>query len=505
LGANALNGVINVVTKDPRDQLGLTMIGGGGSQGMNKEYLGYAFADDKLRLRISGEHERSDGFSSGGSWLRALDDGYGVGRMGLHAIYEPRPADTYTFSAGSNVLENGFPPTPMVLSAERQAGSQANYALGRWTHRVAPGNSFEITGYFNDFWVSPGAKAIDYRYQQYALQYGHTLKLNERHTLTWGVDTRLDYLDSTGSDPFMLTHGVVTSGMVGAYLQDQWRLAARWTLHVGGRIDYDTYGGFQPSGRAALSYQLSEHQSLYGAVSRAFQTAPAGLRFVEIPLAEGLARVTADRDVGPMTLLAYEVGYRGRHFDRLDLSGNFFWHSYSDVTTLTPAPGPPGLMRMHVENSAAETLFGFEAEARYRATDALTLLGNYTYQAYDWKSPVPYHFTDTPTPPVHKFMLGARYDLLDNLHLSSHLYYVDAVRAPDPSFPLLARDIDQYFRLDLRAEYEFWNKRASLAVGVRNLLDDNHPESASSFLNNAEVPRMIYAELRIRFPVAGEH
>ncbi|MBU0638159.1 MAG: TonB-dependent receptor [Planctomycetes bacterium] len=499
-GANALNGVINIVTKDPKDQLGVTMTGGGGSRGANKEHLGYAFADDKLRLRISGEHEGSDGFTRGGSWLRSLDDGYGVGRMGLHAIYEPRPADTYTFSAGSSILKDGYPPTPMVLSAERQAGAQANYALGRWTHRVDAGNSYEITAYLNDFWSSAGAQAIDYRYQQYALQYGHTLKVNEQHTLTWGVDTRLDYFDATGADPFMLTRGVVTSGIAGLYLKDQWRLAPRWTLHAGGRVDYDSYGGFQPSGRVALSYELSEHQLLYGAVSRAFQMAPGAMRFLDLPLANGLARVTVDRDVGPMTLLAYELGYRGRHFDRLDLSGNFFWHTCSAVTTLTPYLGPPGLMHMNLENHGTDTLFGVEAEARYRVTDTLTLLGNYTYQEHGWRSAVPYHYTDMPTSPAHKFMVGARYDPLANLHLSSHLYFVDAVRAPDPAFPFVARDIGEYFRLDLQAEYEFWDKRASLAVGVRNLLDGHHPESATLFLNSAEVPRMIYAELRIRFP-----
>jgi outer membrane receptor protein involved in Fe transport len=103
------------------------------------------------------------------------------------------------------------------------------------------------------------------------------------------------------------------------------------------------------------------------------------------------------------------------------------------------------------------------------------------------------------SPPAQKFTIGARYDPLPDLHLSSHLYFVDAVQAPNPLFPLVSRDIDQYFRLDLRAEYEFWNKQAALAVGVRNLLDNQHAEGTTTFLNNAEVPRMVYVELRIRF------
>ena len=60
------------------------------------------------------------------------------------------------------------------------------------------------------------------------------------------------------------------------------------------------------------------------------------------------------------------------------------------------------------------------------------------------------------------------------------------------------RNVDPYVRLDLRAEYEFWKKRASVAVGVRNLLDSSHFEGGTRFLNNAEVPRMLYAEMRVR-------
>ena len=104
------------------------------------------------------------------------------------------------------------------------------------------------------------------------------------------------------------------------------------------------------------------------------------------------------------------------------------------------------------------------------------------------------------SPPKHKFMTGARYDLTTNLHLAAHLYYVDAVHAPNPSLPFLPLHISQYFKLDLQAEYEFWNKRASVAVGVKNLLDPEHPEGSTLFLNQAEVPRMVFAQLRVNFP-----
>jgi iron complex outermembrane receptor protein len=330
-----------------------------------------------------------------------------------------------------------------------------------------------------------------------ALLFNHTFKPAERHTLSWGIDTRVDLVDATNADPFMLEKGFVGTAVAGAYVQDEWRLADRWTLNLGARLDYENYGGFQPSARASLSYELSETTVLYGAVSRAFHMPPAAFRFVALPQAFGIAQVSPDRDLKAETLMAYELGYRGRYFDRLEMTVNLFWNEYFDLYTYTPRLGPPALIRVDVDNRASATTYGLELDTKYAVTRSLELLGNYTYQHLDWDSRAPFHQTDVISPPRHKFMVGVRYSPTDDLHLSSHLYWVDAVSAPNSSFPLLPRRIDPYCRLDLRAEHEFWDDRASVAVGARNLLDRTHAEGGSAFLDWSEVPRMIYAELRL--------
>ncbi|HUU98127.1 MAG TPA: TonB-dependent receptor [Phycisphaerae bacterium] len=496
-GANAVNGVINIITKDPRDQVGLTFTGGGASRGMHKEHLGYAFADDKFRFRISGEYEASDGYR-GGTIFGPMDDEYGIGRMGLYGVYEAGPADTWVFSAGSTIHESGSLQPPINSAVRRNIKLQANYVLFQWRHRLEPDNAFELVGYVNDYFTANGLRSIEYRYEQLALLFNHTFKPAAAHTLSWGVDTRVDLVDATNADPFMLSKGFVATAIVGAYAQDEWRFADRWTLNLGARLDYENYGGFQPSARGSLSYELSENATLYGAVSRAFHMPPAALRFTTQPHAFGLVRLSADRDLKAESLIAYEIGYRGRHFDRLETNLNLFWNEYSDLHTFSPRLGPPGLIRVDIDNRASATIYGLEFDAKYAVTKSLTLLGNYTYQQLDWDSLAPFHETDVITPPTHKFMVGARYSPTDDLHLSTHLYRVGAVKAPDSPFPLFARRIDPYFRLDLRGEYEFWDDRASVAVGVRNLLDPSHPEGGSAFLDQAEVPRMVYGELRLR-------
>ena len=255
-----MNGVINIITKDPADQLGFNISAAGGSRGYNKERMSYAFKDGKLRMRISSEFEGSDGYRTGGSILRKLDDEYKAGRINLYAIYDAGPQDTITISGGSGLVDGLFPPTPQAgFGLRRNSGSHANYLLGKWTHEIEKDNAFEITAYVNDFQASPGVPSIDYRYQQLAFQLSHAFKPAEDHTLTWGIDNRVDLLDATNSDPFLLSKDFVSTFITGLYVQDEWKFAPKWALNLGSRIDYEAYGGFQPSARASLSYEVADN------------------------------------------------------------------------------------------------------------------------------------------------------------------------------------------------------------------------------------------------------
>ena len=498
-GANAVNGAINIITKDPANQLGTTIGLSGASRGTNSEYISHAFTDGKLRLRLSGEFEGSDGFSEGGSWLGGLEDDYQAGRMNLHAIYDHGPKDKLTLSAGSGVLDGGFPRTPLGgFGWRRNPGAQASFLSGRWSHVIEKDNTLDLTAYVNDFYASPGLPQIDYRYQQFAFQLSHSLHPSENHTLSWGMDTRADLLNASNSDPQMLSRSFASTGIVGFYVQDEWRFAPKWSLNLGGRVDYEFYGGFQPSARASLVRKLNDTSQIYAAVSRAFQMPPVGLRFLDLPMLNGVAWAESERSLDAETLLAYELGYSTRLFDRLRLGLNLFWHEYDGTTTLSPRLGPPGLLTLDLDNRAASSLYGAELEARYPVSKDLTLLAHYTFQQLDWRSSAAFHDTEMVSPPENKAMIGARYSATDDLHLSSHLYYVSAATAPNVAFPFIARNIDPYLRWDLRAEYEFWKDDASFAVGVRNLTDDSHGEGGTLFLNYAEVPSMVYTEFRVQ-------
>lgn len=499
-GANAVNGVINIISKDPKDQLGLTTTAGGGSRGTHREYTGYAFQEGKLRMRVSGDYQASDGNLRGGSFFRRPDDDLKAAEANMKAIYDAGPYDTLTLAGGSKVVDGSFPVTPLgSLTTQRNGGSQANYLQSQWQHRVASDNTVSLNAFVNDFYGSPSLKAVDYRYQQLGLQFNHTFDPWENHTFSWGIDGRTDLLDTTNSDPYLLTRDFVSTAIVGFYAQDDWRFAPRWTFSLGGRLDYEFYGGFEPSGRASLSYDLSDTSAVYGAVSRAFQMPAVGSRFLNAPFTEGLFYYTSDQDLQSEQLIAYELGHRATFFERLSTDLSLYCHDYDNLTILKPELGPPGLVRYNFQNGYQATTFGLEADAKYALTERLTLLGNYTFEKMSTDGRYSLANTEAMTLPKHKFMLGTRYNPIDRLNLSAHLFFVDDTNGPNPLLPFRRMQFAEYFRLDLRAEYEFWKDRGTVAVGVRNLLDSHHPEGTSLFLNNTEVPRMIYAEMRLNF------
>lgn len=500
-GSNAMNGVINIITKDPADQTGLTIRALGGSRGWNREYLGAGFADDKLRLRVSGEYEGSEGFEGEPFLWTRYEEQPKLGRGSVHGIYEPTPDDELTFSLGHGIAHDMFPrPSGAGLGVNTTSSSQASYVLGSWKRQFAPDNTLTLTGYVNDFAAAGGVEMIRYRYQQYGFQLQHSFAPAEDHTLTWGFDGRADAIDASNARPRLLAEDYLCNGVLALYLQNDWQFAPRWTLSLGGRIDYDFHGGFEPSARVALAYQVADRALLYAAVSRAFSESALGKRFFDMPSMNGFVRTISSPYLDPATVMAYELGYRGTLFDKLDLAANVFWHEYRDLIIITDLPTYPGeFMRQALLNRVGYSSYGLEADLRYRMTEKLTLLGNYTLEQFQWRGPNFTAAADGIEPPKHKFMLGARYQPLDVLDLSSHLYYVDTTRSPWGAFPLFDKGIRPYFRWDLRAEYRFWADRASVAVGVQNLLDPAHPEGGSVFSNAGEVPRIVYAELRLRF------
>ena len=235
----------------------------------------------------------------------------------------------------------------------------------------------EITAYVNDYQVDV-TQPLQFGYHQFALQFGHSIKLSEQHSLSWGIDTRSDILSTGGSNPQMLSRDTASTAIIGFYVQDEWRFAPNWKLDLGGRVDYEFYGGFEPSARVALSYEVNDDSLIYGAVSSAFQMPAVGLRFLEMPMLNGFGHVTGNRDLAAARVLAYEIGYRGRISDSLDFSLAAYANSYTSIITMDPILGYVSPVELNADNRGDNLLYGIELDLRYRVSPQLTFAGQTT-------------------------------------------------------------------------------------------------------------------------------
>jgi iron complex outermembrane receptor protein len=498
-GTNAVNGVINIITKDPRGEDGLTYIQQGGLRGFHREQISYSWSDEKLAYRVTGEYESHDGVVRGGSLITPLDDFGWSTRGSFRLDYQANETDQWQFTGGHHSGQNGQTATTAFFN-QLTPYTRGSYLTLNWTRQVDVDNQISFFGYINDFAVSNGLPSVDYAYQQYALQFSHSCKSVDNQYFTWGIDTRLDQFDGSNADPFITDEAIIQSGIISIYAHNEWQVSDSWRLDLGGRVDYDSYFGFQWSGRTAMRYQIDERSSVYGAISRAYQSAPAAVRNLNLPIANPFVYLTVDQDVVSTDLLAYEIGYHTQPNEKFELGITPYWHEYDNISTNGLAAPPPGPIHLKNRTTAEASLYGVEVDARYRLSDNTLLLGNYTYQDVYWRSKSNFIDSDYIRPPRHKFMTGVRNSPIENLHLSAHLYFTDCTSAADGADLIKPLRIDKVFRLDLRAEYEFWNDRAALAVGVQNLLDNHHYEGSTSFLNSSEVPRMVYAELRLSLP-----
>ncbi len=495
-GANAVNGVINIISKAPSEQLGLKLVGSAGSRGTYSGYVGYGLRDGKTSLRISGEVRGSDGFPSATGILNHTDDQYLGGTGQARIVMELNEREQLTLSAGSSVAHDNYPlPWYATILGAGQPAWETNSIGATWTRKEQNEGESSLRFYVNDFHTNSGPSYLDYRYQQVGAGLSRSSKVSETHKLGWGMDGRIDYTDAGNAEPYMLDKGHVLDGALGIYVQDDWRFAPRWSLTSGLRVEYDTYGGFDWAGRSALSYKLAEKELLFASVSHAFQMPPAPRRFMNFPVGGEIFRITGDRGLDAEQLWAYELGYHGQPTERLQLAVTGYWHDYHDLLASQFRLGRGGLFQLQQANGPQTGVYGLELEARYALTPRFLLLGNYTFERPD--SSIDFTKIGAISPPENKFMLGTRWSPHDDWHLSSHLYFVDSVKAGNAAMAFIPQSIASYLRLDVRVEREFWKDRASVAAGVRNLLDGGHIEGGSNAVKNTEVPRTYFLEMRI--------
>lgn len=521
-GSNAVNGVINIITKHSIDTLGLAAQATVGTEelsgtlrygvrlGENSSMRAYITASDRQSLETAGGERYNDGWR-------------GV-QAGFRLDSEPNDRDAFTLQGDIQTGDFEYTQTRLIVTPggansilETFDGDfEGANILGRWSRRVSETLDWNVQLYFDHV----KRRDLEFTLSRDLLDIDATLRwqTSPRNELVIGFNARAAWDEAAGTGSFVSDIDPSNDDQwVSAFIQDDlWLIEDALRLSLGSKFEYNSISGtaIQPSGR--LLWHASEALTLWGAASRAVRTParfetsatldlgtiPPGVPPNATPLPLSL-RVTGSEDFDAEETWAFEAGLRARLSEgwSVDVAGyrNLYdkLRSYTP-TAITPIGFPPRGLRLDytVANDGEGDAWGLEASLSGTLTEFWTLRAGYSFidlNIDEELSPlsVPIELQNPGLTPRHQASLTSHLDLSDRIEIDTTLRYVaDLPAGPVPS----------YFDLDLRIGWRFstWGE---LAIDGQNLLEKRRLEFIQPFYPAPAgyVPRSVSLTLKGRF------
>lgn len=373
-GANAVNGVINVVTKHAADTLG-SLAGARYSTGDDGRIvfrLGARAGDHgAFRAYVVGHQNEGSAFAAPD---RRRDDS-SAAQAGFRLDFEPNERDSFTFQGDVYTGQSDLPPiTPSAaVGPSLSTDFNGQNVLGRWT-RTGDGGVSSVQVYWDR--VERREGGLDGVSEQADIDFSQYLALGDRHQVVWGAGYRWrsDQVDPT-TPVIRFTPEARSDSWYGAYIADEITLVPdRLRLSLGAKIEHNDYTGFEVQPSLRIAWTDAADWTAWGAVSRAVRT-PSRLE-TGIEVDDPFVAISPSGDLSAEDLLAWEVGWRGRLGSAVTMDLTAFVHQYENLliwnATPATAPGQPFLTLEYANGGEVETV-GVEAAIDARLTDRWTV------------------------------------------------------------------------------------------------------------------------------------
>ena len=516
-GANAVNGVINIITKQAKDTQGTLVTAGGGNQERGFGAVRYGGKlGDRGHYRFFAKYFNRDAFdqSPGDDAV----DGWNILREGFRTDWKVTDQDSlsvqgdfYNGSAGVTVPGVVSLSPPTTGSLDDRTHLVGGNLLGRWHRAFSDRSDTTLQMYYDranrrDILLGEVRHTID-------LDFDHHLAVGNRHDILWGIGYRFTADRTTGSLTFSFNPSSRGDNLYSAFVQDEINLVpARLRLTLGTKLEHNNYSGLEIQPNIRLLWTPHPHHAVWAAVSRAIETpsreeANARINKAAFVRADGTTRLVSEFGnprLPAEAVLANEFGYRAQLSRRLSLDLATFYNVYANLHTDergvpffedSPPPRHRVLPIFLANNMHGET-HGMEIAPKWNVTGRWTLSTGYTQlQTHLHVDP---SSKDSSLPkeeagssPRHQLHLRSYLNLPHDLEFDTAVYYVSH---------LSNFGVPAYTRLDCRLG---WRPTESVEITIagQNLLDKRHPEFGSTrqFANATLVKRSVYGKLTWRF------
>jgi iron complex outermembrane recepter protein len=490
-GVNAMNGVINILTKDARDTQGTLVTGGGGSseRGFGGVRYGgklgeHTFYRVYAQTFYRDETDLATGAGAGDDWHQA--------RTGMRLDSYPSEQDQLTlqgdFYRGELLQYTGGAPDHFT--------SWGGNMLGRWTHTLSEESDLKVQLYYDA--ARRDSLPATANTDTGDLEATHRFALGSRQQINWGAHYRYQVNEARGRGGHIYSPVRRALDLAGFFVEDQVTLVPeRLRFSAGTKLEYNTFSGWEMLPNARLSFTPTPQQTLWAAVSRGLQTPSISDQDLTLNIPGPTAfQSLPNRDRPPTELMAYEVGYRSRLAPSLTLDVAAFNNDYDKLGTVESTfLASPRTVVVTASNRMQGETYGFESSLLWQATDWWRWRVNYSLllmqlhlEPGTTDATAERHEGESPQQQV---MLWSSMNLGRQWEFDAVFRFVD--RLP-------ALQIQEYASLDLRLAFHPKPNLEFALVG-QNLLDGRHSEFKRSpgFPANAEIPRGVYGKVTWRF------
>jgi len=519
-GANAVNGVINIISKHSADTQGGLLTAGTGSEEKGFGAVRYgAKINDHTTYRVYGKNfYRDDLEFSNGS--KANDDWHQA--RGGFRLDSAAPDSPYSFTIqgdgynGNADATTNIPTTslPYTTNLDNPSNIRGGNFLTRLTRKEKDNSEMSLQAYYdlarsNDRLLGDERGTADIEFQ-------HRFQATAKQELTWGLGYRYSHDILENSQTFSFAPASRTDMLLSGFVQDEITLIDDLLrLTLGSKFEHNDYTGYEVQPNARLLYTPHKHHTFWAAVSEAVRTPSQAEHNIRVssaivpsaaipflPPGPGLAEfvINGNEEYKSEKLTAYEIGYRTQVHEKLAFDLTAFLNDYSRLRTTPPSANfltfssMPYQLNYEAGNTMEGNAYGFELVADAKPLDWWRLQLAYTFLRLDLHETGQGILASEDAEgesPRNQISLRSMMNLSNSVTLDTWVRYVDNL----PTY-----GIDSYVAFDARIGWQV-NPALELSLVGRNLLDNAQPEFGSLYINiiPSEIPRSVYAQARMTF------
>jgi len=516
-GQNAVNGVINIITKQARKTQGAYVEAGAGT--LERGFVGVRQGGT---LGASGEYRIYGKYFNRANYANpdgsSHSDQWSQGRGGFRTDWRLTGEDRLTIQGDGywGHEENQFlgisltPPLAFKHVGSIQLGG--GNLLARWTRKFSDTSELRLQTYADrtertNLFMNEIRNTFDVDLQ-------HRFQPFDRHDVVWGGQYQASHDQVKNNFRISFTPAEYTLHVASGFIQDDVTLIPhRLKLIAGVKVLHNSFTGieYQPNGR--LLWTPHQQHTLWAAISRAVRLPTRTQDAIRVNVAVTpnpggspspvLTALFGNPSTQAEEVLAYEAGYRTQILPSLSLDVVGYYNVYRNIIPAVPGgalslettPGPPHILNpIRYSDGGSGHTYGVEVVTIWQATDAWKLTANYSWLEMMTRPSNTLNVVLSPSlNPHHQFRIRSQYDLPFHLQWDTGIYYTSG---------LTLTNVPGYTRVDTRLAWrpdDHWQ----VEVVGQNLFNKHHvewyPAGAGALFNNSAIPRSVFVMVSWRY------